>query len=50
MLNVYLETRPFQVLLKMGFIDLDLQGQFGLKLIDVLEIKLDRTITRHESG
>ena len=37
---------PFSTLLKMGSIDLDLQGHFGLKLIDFRKFELVRAITR----
>ena len=37
---------PFSALLKMGLIDLDLQGHFGLKLTDFRKFELVRMITR----
>ena len=36
----------FSALLKMGLIDLDLQGHFGLKLTDFRKFELVRMITR----
>ena len=36
---------PFRTLLKMGLIDLDLQGHLALKLLDFREFELVRTIT-----
>ena len=36
---------PFRTLLKMGSIDLDLQGHFGLKLTNFCKFELGRTIT-----
>ena len=36
---------PFRTLLKIGLIHLDLQGPFGLKLIDFRKFELVRTIT-----
>ena len=36
---------PYRMLLKMGLIDLDLQGHFGLKLTNFCKFELGRTIT-----
>ena len=42
----YYQSEPLRTLLKMGSIDLDLQGHFGLKLTDFRKFELVCAITR----